>query len=372
MRIDTSKLKPLELRRAIMANSRTNVIQADAATLPLVGGTLVSPTQTMRPISSGLQLYAVLFVTAKVKNNAATAATRCDMAGANLVQGFTHFDADGLQGHQCNGRDLEIINIRRQSGVIGAADALSTTYGLNFPAQKSDNMPLTIAAGATVDIRHSFVIPFAYGGNDFRGAKAATQSNSAQNFLVRFPTKAEAFVDSAANDFGAIYKATAGNLEFTEFKYSLLMFAKTIGFTLEDLPYEDMAYNYIIQSFSRGGVTQNSDTRIPLDSGRVIMSSYIAVDNGGVTYQGDDVNYTTIYGAGTQDLQHMTPDQHEWQTSLNTGVVLPKGYYLWNHTAKPVDVAQWGGQVDLAVNMKTVNNNCTIYGANDYFTFGGY
>lgn len=372
MQVDVNKLKPLATRRQIMLNARTNTIQADAANMPLTNGQLVSPTVTIRPITSGLQLYAVLFVRAKVKNNAATTATRCEMAGANMLQHLTHYNADSLQGHQCSGQDLEIMALRRQSSAMGSTDALSDNYGIAFQMSQSDNMPTTIAAGATVDVTHSFVIPFAYGAGDFRGAIAATQSNSAQNFQCRFPTKTEAFVDVTANPYNAMYSVAGGDMEFTEFRYEMIVRAKTSDFGLEDLPYEDMSYSYRIQGFSKGGIAANTDTRIPLDPGRIIMSSYIGIDNGGVTYGGDDVNYTTIYGAATQDLHHLTPMQHKWEMALNMGLIPPKGYYVWNHTAKPINVAAWGGQVDLTVNMKTVNANCTIHGANDYFVLEPY
>lgn len=355
--------------RSEIANLRTSYQRQPTTSVPVAGGQAVTLTQSISPTPNGLMMGAFLRVFGKI--NATAAATITPLGAANLLQNFSYTDTRGRNRHQCDGVTLELLGAIRQKDPIGSGDMINANYGVGYnSAWTHDVMPATIAAAATVDFSHTFYIPFAYGQNDFRGMIYGMEGGVNQQFSFTLPSKAQAFVDTAANGTGALYKSAGGACTFTELNYELVLMVKNMDIpTYQGRPIilPEVNMLYIMQKESKAALAANTDNLFPIPIGRSLCNGVLVFDNGGQLNPGTDVNFLELRFASTQSYKSLTPQMSAALTSAAIGVDLPLGCYAFLESANPINIDLVGGSADFNVNIKTLNAGATLHLHSDYF-----
>lgn len=366
---------PLEIRRAMLARIPTYRVRDAMGSIPLLSGSPVSKMLTLYPTCSGIQQYMTLRVYGKIKNSGATIASRTEYGAANLLDNIAYTDPFGIDRTSIDGIGLELMNLGRQRDPIGAISTIDNNYGVNFRAWGSDVMPPTIAAGATVDFSHTFILPFAYSNADQRGAIMANQAGSNQLLRIQFPDKGTAFKLPTDNSLKALYTSTAVNMTFEELNYELVTATKNYGIDVANLPVEDFATSYILQGGAYTGMAAGSDFKIPYQAGRSHVRTFAVYDNGGILNTGSDVNSLTLLFGGSQDVMRLSPELHNLESKWSFPCGLPAGTYYQTHEDQPnggLNIVNTGGSADFVMQMKTVNANATVYQYVDYFAQGQF
>ena len=365
---------PLEIRRAMLSRTPTYRVRDAMGTIPLNVGSPVSSMLTLYPTCSGIQQYMTLRIYGQIKNSGAAVATRTEYGGANVLGDISYTDPFGIDRTNIDGIGLELMNLARQRDPIGALSSIDDNYGVKFRTWGSDVLPPTIAAGATVDFSHTFVLPFAYSNADQRGAIMANQAGSNQILRIRFPQKSEAVVLNTANSLRALYTTTgAVAMTFETLGYELVTATKNYGIDTTQLPVEDFAVSYILQGGAYTGMAANSDFKIPYQAGRTHPRTFVVFDNGGALNTGSDVNSLSMLFGGSQDVMRLSPELHNFESKWSFSSGLPAGTYFQTHEDQPtggLNLVNTGGSADFVINCKTVNANATMYEYIDYFTQG--
>lgn len=363
---------PLEARRAALLSLPNYYVSGGGENLAIASGDLVSPERSSNPTGAGVTMYMIVRVEAVVANtHASQAATRTAFCGANLLKRMEYTDPNGYLRHTgVSGRALEMNAQHRQADVVGGSSVIAADYGMDLAAGGSDVAPMTIAANTSATLSHTYVIPFAVGAKDCRGAVANILSTGQQTLKLTFPTKAEAFVAAGADPFNALY--VGGTLNFTSFKYEVISVTKNRNLPSNPstmLPVEDFADVYMLQEGARTNLVAGVDTKIPMDANRRLLSAFYFYNNGGALNRETDVTSLSVLAGGSQDLLRCSPKICNMfaKNVLSNG--LPPATYYQDFRSDNMDVSD-KGSIDLVFMPATVNSGATLYTLVDYIQYG--
>ena len=367
-----SDVIPLQARRDALAQLPNYFVSGGGENLAIASGDLVSPERSSNPTGAGVTMFMVVRVEAVVANTHASAdATRAAFCGANLLKRMEYTDPNGYLRHTgISGRALEMNAQHRQADVVGGSSTIAHDYGMDLAAGGSDVAPATIAHGTSATLSHTFIIPFAVGPRDFRGAVANVLSTGQQTLKLTFPTKAEAFVATGADAFNALY--VGGTLAFTSLKYEVISVTKNRNLPAnpsQTLPVEDFADVYMLQEGARTNLVAGVDAKIPMDSNRRFLSAFYFYNNGGTLNRESDVTSLSVLAGGSQDLLRCSPKICNMfaKNVLSNG--LPPATYYQDFRSDNMDVAD-KGSIDLVFMPATVNSGATLYTLVDYIQYG--
>jgi hypothetical protein len=367
-----SNVIPLEARRAALLALPNYFVSGGGENLAIASGDLVSPERSSNPTGAGVTMFMVVRVEALVVNtHASQLATRSAFGGANLLKRMEYTDPDGYLRHTgISGRALEMNAQHRQADVVGGSSVIASNYGMDLDAGGSDVAPLSIAANTSATISHTFIIPFAVGQNDCRGAVANVLSTGQQTLKLTFPTKAEAFVPTGADAFNALY--VGGTMSFASLKYEVISVTKNRNLPSNPsqmLPVEDFADVYMLQEGARTNLVAGVDTKIPMDANRRMLSAFYFYNNGGTLNRETDVTSLSVLAGGSQDLLRCSPKICNMfaKNVLTNG--LPPATYYQDFRRDNMDVAN-KGSIDLVFMPATVNSGATLYTLVDYIQYG--
>lgn len=368
-----ANLIPLDVRRNMLAALSNYFVSGGGESLAISGGDLVSPERSSNPTGAGVTMHMLLRVSGTILNSHATvAATRTAFGAANVLKRVQFTDPNGYLRHTgISGKALELNAQHRQADVVGGSNVIDPLYGMDLAAGGSDTMPQTIAAaGGTANFSHTFVIPFAVGANDFRGAVANCLSTGQQTLTLTFPTKAEAFVATGADPFNAVF--VGGTCTYTAFKYEVVSVTKNRGLPenpAANLPVEDFADVYQIQEGARGSLVAGVDTKIPLDANRRYLSAFYLFNNGGTQNRDSDVASLSVLFGGSQDALRCSPQINNMiaKNVLSNG--LPPATYYQDFRQDNMDIMN-KGSIDLVFQPLTVNANASLFTIVDFIAYG--
>lgn len=367
-----SDVIPLQVRRDALAQLPNYFVSGGGEQLALSSGDLVSPERSSNPTGAGVTMYMVVRVQATVANtHASEDATRAAFGGPNLLKRMEFTDPNGYLRHTgVSGRALELNAQHRQADVVGGSSTVDANYGVDLAAGGSDYMPRTLTHGTSATISHTFIIPFAVGPRDFRGAVANVLSTGMQTLKLTFPTKAEAFVASGADALNALY--VGGTCEFTDFRYEVVSVTKNRNLPAnpaQTLPVEDFADVYQIVEGARSSLVANVDTKIPQDPNRRFLGAFYIFNNGGTLNRESDVNSLSVLAGGSQELLRCSPKVCNMFAKNVLGNGIPPGTYYQDFRSDNMDVAE-KGSIDLVFQPGTVNSGATLYTIVDFIQYG--
>lgn len=362
--------RSLAQRHADLVNTPNYFVSGGGESLAIASGDLVSPERSSTPTASGIEQYMIVRVFGSATNtHASEVATRTPFGAANLISRIEFTDTGGYLRHSgVSGRTLEMMAYARQYDVVGGSVLEATDYGVDLGAGGSDVMPATIAAaGGTAAFSHTFIIPFAYSAMDMRGAIPALLQQGQQTLKIRFPTKAEAFVASAANKLKALY--SGGTVAYTSLGYEIITVTKNRNLP-QELPVEVMADVYQITEGTLSALSAGSDNKFAFEAGRTHYNLYATYDNGGQFNYETDVNSLSLLFGGSQDAFRASPQIHNAiaKNVLKSGI--PPAVYYMNFRSDPMNVMEKGGSIDFIFNPKTTNSGATLHMALDYIQSG--
>lgn len=375
MQMQKSDLLPLEIRHRMLCNTPNYVVSGGSYTHTLTGNNdLVSPEITMHPTASGIQQYMALRVTGGFLNNGTAPVALTPFGIANIIQRIEYTDTAGYIRHAgVSGRALELMAYARQYDVVGGAFVEDPLYGVGLQSGTSDAIgQTTLTPGQSTTFSHTFIIPFAYGASDQRGAVPALLQQGQQSLKIRFPTLAELAVPLVGNPLKAVWQQTAAgtlDVEYTSLSFELYTFTKNRNLP-QQLPLEMFADTYQLYELAYNVTAAGTDQLIPLEPGRIHYNGFVVYNNGNQLNTETDVNSLSVLFAGSQDAHRLSAPVHNAiaRNYLRSG--LPAGTYYYNWRNDPMETATKGGSIDVVVNPSVVNAGATLYLIGDYVTRG--
>lgn len=365
----------LATRHAMLANTPNYIVSGGSYNHTTTGnGDLVSPEISLHPTASGVQQYMIARVYGSVINNGTSTVSLTPFGMSNLLQRIEYTDTAGYIRHAgVSGRTLELMAYARQYDVVGSSLVEDAQYGVGLQSGTSDYVSATtLTAGNTAQFSHTFIIPFAVGASDQRGAVPALLQQGQQTLKLRFPTLAELAVPLVGNPLKAVWQQVgAGTLDVEYQSLAVELYTVTKNRNLPtQLPLEMFADVYQLYELAYSVTAAGTDQLIPLEPGRIHYNAFVVYNNGNLLNVESDVNSLSVLFAGSQDAHRLSAPVHNMlaRTTLRSG--LPAGTYYYNWRADPMDTATKGGSVDVVVNPSFVNAGATLYLVGDYVTRG--
>lgn len=366
---------PLQTRHIMLCNTPNYIVSGGSYNHALnSNGGLVSPEITMHPTASGIQQFMILRVYGSVINNGTANVTLTPFGVANLIQRVEYTDTAGYIRHAgVSGRALELMAYARQYDVVGGAFVEDPQYGVGLQSGTSDYVSnLTVPPSGTSEFSHTFIIPFAYGANDQRGAVPALLQQGQQTLKIKFADLLELAVPTVANPLKAVFQqSSAGTLDLEYQSLACELFTVTKNRNLPtQLPLEMFADTYQLYELAYNVTSAGTDQLIPLEAGRTHYNAFLVYDNGGTLNTETDVHSLSVLFAGSQDALRMSSRVHNMMARNYLRSGLPPATYYFNFRADPMETSSKGGSIDLVLNPASVNTGATLYAIGDYVTRG--
>lgn len=344
-------------RNIVVGNSQRMVQRIFSGSFDPDNGAVIN----VSPRNVGLILGFLVEISGGLTNGATTAADRTGLGSSNLLQNVTFTDLNNIQRINTSGAHLAILNSARQGFGFGGAYApnLPMAYGNNWGPFAA---PVQIAAAATGNVKHTYLVPVAYSSQDLRGSIYAAIVNATMNLQLTVATSAQLGVATGTDPLNAVYTgndniAWTNNCTVTVYQIYLDQLPMNGGVPI--LPMIDINTIYDLKITTQTGMTANQDFPVPYANFRQFLSTVPIFDNGGTFNSGSDVNNWIMQAANNTQLFNVSADIAALEARSVFMSDPPPGVYYFDHRAKPIDTISYGN-MELVLNASTVNANAKL------------